>query len=117
MEVSLFKKDIGACASKWATPSIHQSMLREVQAHLCPQISLHGSHMLPCRQSHVRTAQVYPGSQLVLMKQGEPCANVRSGSELVTVMLISSKHVSYSHISYSRARSTELGLPCSSLAL
>lgn len=51
------------------------------------------------------------------MKQREPCANMRSGLGLVMVMLISLKHISSSLITYSRARGTELGLPCSLSAL
>lgn len=68
-------------------------------------------------QSPARTAQSCPGSQVDFMKQGEPWANTGSGLGLVVVLVFSLKHVSYSHIRYNRARSTNPGLPCSSLPL
>lgn len=115
-EILFLKGQRGLCKQAGSPICTSVSAKREPSSPLSPG-SLHNNAMLCCRQSPARTAQLCPGSQVDFMKQREPWASMGSGSGLVVVLVFSLKHVSYSHIHYNRARSTETGLPCSSLPL
>lgn len=115
-EILFLKGQRGLCKQVDSPICISVSVKRGPSSPLSLD-SLHNNAMLRCRQSPARTAQSCPGSQVDFMKQREPWANMGSGSGLVVVLVFSLKHISYSHVRYNRARSTNPGLPCSSLPL